>query len=123
MVLLTAQEQVRIIARFANFADTTMPYMFHCHLLTHEDEGMMGQFVVAPLTSAMEKIKAGEPAVFPNPFSERLYGLKKNQNIKVVNILGQPMPLIWLTPEILDTSSWPAGLYGISGGKGRWVRK
>jgi hypothetical protein len=23
-----------------------MPYMFHCHLLTHEDAGMMGQFVV-----------------------------------------------------------------------------
>jgi bilirubin oxidase len=123
MVLLTAQEQVRIIARFANFADTTMPYMFHCHLLTHEDEGMMGQFVVAPLTSAMEKIKAGEPAVFPNPFSERLYGLKKNKNIKVVNILGQPMRLIWLSPEELDTSSWPAGLYGISGVSGKRVRK
>lgn len=26
--------------------DPTMPYMFHCHLLRHEDEGMMGQFVV-----------------------------------------------------------------------------
>ncbi len=123
MVLVSAQEQVRIIARFANFADTTMPYMFHCHLLTHEDEGMMGQFVVAPLTTAKGNLKTGEAAAFPNPFSERLYGLKKVQNIQVVNTLGQSMPLIWLTPEILDTSSWPAGLYGISGGKGRWARK
>jgi FtsP/CotA-like multicopper oxidase with cupredoxin domain len=23
-----------------------MPYMFHCHILQHEDRGMMGQFVV-----------------------------------------------------------------------------
>jgi bilirubin oxidase len=23
-----------------------MPYMFHCHILEHEDMGMMGQFVV-----------------------------------------------------------------------------
>jgi hypothetical protein len=23
-----------------------VPYMFHCHMLLHEDEGMMGQFVV-----------------------------------------------------------------------------
>ncbi len=23
-----------------------MPYMYHCHILRHEDNGMMGQFVV-----------------------------------------------------------------------------
>ena len=22
------------------------PYMYHCHMLNHEDQGMMGQFVV-----------------------------------------------------------------------------
>jgi bilirubin oxidase len=123
MVLLTAQEQVRIIARFGNFPDTSMPYMFHCHLLTHEDEGMMGQFVVAPLTFATDKLKAGEPTAFPNPFSDRLYGLKKNRNIKVVNTLGQTMPLIWLSADVLDTSSWPPGLYGISGVSGMRIRK
>jgi FtsP/CotA-like multicopper oxidase with cupredoxin domain len=37
---------VRIIARFADYADPDSPYMFHCHLLQHEDQGMMGQFVV-----------------------------------------------------------------------------
>jgi FtsP/CotA-like multicopper oxidase with cupredoxin domain len=34
-----------IIARFSEYADPDMPYMFHCHLLYHEDRGMMGQFV------------------------------------------------------------------------------
>jgi FtsP/CotA-like multicopper oxidase with cupredoxin domain len=37
---------VRIVARFDDHADPTTPYMFHCHVLRHEDSGMMGQFVV-----------------------------------------------------------------------------
>ncbi|MEQ4301657.1 multicopper oxidase domain-containing protein [Plantactinospora sp. B6F1] len=45
-VLLAAGDSVRIIARFADHADPNMPYMYHCHLLAHEDQGMMGQFVV-----------------------------------------------------------------------------
>lgn len=32
--------------RFADYADPHVPYMYHCHMLLHEDEGMMGQFVV-----------------------------------------------------------------------------
>ena len=35
-----------LIARFADYSDPNTPYMFHCHVLLHEDEGMMGQFVV-----------------------------------------------------------------------------
>jgi FtsP/CotA-like multicopper oxidase with cupredoxin domain len=38
--------RVRIIAEFADFADPDHPYMYHCHILEHEDAGMMGQFVV-----------------------------------------------------------------------------
>ena len=37
---------VRVIARFEDYADPDVPYMFHCHVLQHEDDGMMGQFVV-----------------------------------------------------------------------------
>ncbi|WP_443678201.1 multicopper oxidase domain-containing protein [Nocardia pulmonis] len=32
--------------RFETHADPTYPYMYHCHLLPHEDRGMMGQFLV-----------------------------------------------------------------------------
>ncbi|HSM67216.1 MAG TPA: multicopper oxidase domain-containing protein [Ilumatobacteraceae bacterium] len=39
-------DRVRIAVRFTDYTDPTMPYMFHCHLLLHEDRGMMGQFVV-----------------------------------------------------------------------------
>jgi FtsP/CotA-like multicopper oxidase with cupredoxin domain len=39
-------ETVRIVMTFDHFADPELPYMFHCHILEHEDHGMMGQFVV-----------------------------------------------------------------------------
>jgi blue copper oxidase len=39
---------VRFITKFETFADTMHPFMYHCHMLTHEDEGMMGQFLVVP---------------------------------------------------------------------------
>lgn len=39
-------DTIRIGVRFTDYTDPTTPYMFHCHLLLHEDRGMMGQFVV-----------------------------------------------------------------------------
>ena len=42
-VLVWPNDVVRIIMRFENF---TGLYMYHCHLLIHEDQGMMGQFEV-----------------------------------------------------------------------------
>lgn len=36
----------RIAMRFTDYADPDSPYMYHCHLLAHEDAGMMGQFAV-----------------------------------------------------------------------------
>ena len=45
-VLINPGSTVRVIAEFADFADPQHPYMYHCHILEHEDAGMMGQFVV-----------------------------------------------------------------------------
>jgi FtsP/CotA-like multicopper oxidase with cupredoxin domain len=35
-----------VAMRFSHHADPINPYMYHCHLLHHEDQGMMGQFLV-----------------------------------------------------------------------------
>ncbi|MEU8898205.1 multicopper oxidase domain-containing protein [Nocardia sp. NPDC048505] len=35
-----------LVMRFSGHTDPTFPYMYHCHLLLHEDHGMMGQFLV-----------------------------------------------------------------------------
>lgn len=37
---------VRIAVEFGNYTDLNYPLMYHCHLLKHEDEGMMGQFLL-----------------------------------------------------------------------------
>lgn len=45
-VVVSPEETVRIILQFTQYSDTTLPYMYHCHILEHEDMGMMGQFMV-----------------------------------------------------------------------------
>jgi len=39
-------QTARFIMRFENFSDPDTAYMYHCHFLEHEDNGMMGQFTV-----------------------------------------------------------------------------
>lgn len=48
---------IRLIMRFADHTDPATAYMYHCHLLWHEDGGIMGQFVVV------------EPGQDPEPLS------------------------------------------------------
>jgi bilirubin oxidase len=70
VVLVRPGETVRIITRFTNFADSPVPYMYHCHLLTHEDDGMMGQFLVkSPATRHPYLQEEGGVRLFPNPSS------------------------------------------------------
>jgi bilirubin oxidase len=45
-VFVPANSKVRVAVQFGRYVDPKSPYMFHCHLLFHEDQGMMGQFVV-----------------------------------------------------------------------------
>jgi blue copper oxidase len=46
VVLVEPHDTVRFITQFSDFADKDIPYMYHCHLLHHEDDGMMGAFLV-----------------------------------------------------------------------------
>lgn len=45
-VYLAPQVTYRLVMQFRDYASPTHPYMYHCHLLLHEDDGMMGQFLV-----------------------------------------------------------------------------
>ena len=47
VVVVYSQETVRIIKSFEDYADPESPYMSHCHVLEHEDVGMMTHWVVA----------------------------------------------------------------------------
>jgi FtsP/CotA-like multicopper oxidase with cupredoxin domain len=46
VVRIEATSTVRIALDLKDYVDPTFPYMFHCHMLTHEDQGMMGHFTV-----------------------------------------------------------------------------
>lgn len=73
VILVEAMSTVRFITRFEDFASDTMPYMYHCHMLTHEDDGMMHQFlVVDTLTTGIQatEIAAIPVTIFPNPVRE-----------------------------------------------------
>lgn len=45
-VWVNGDREVVIAARFDSYTNPNIPYMFHCHILDHEDLGMMGQFQV-----------------------------------------------------------------------------
>ena len=90
--------QLKVVTKFTDFADDAIPYMYHCHMLTHEDGGMMGQFVVVDPNAGVNDstLKKGF-VLFPNP-SDNIYMTAKlnnpNEKIRgyaVINELGQIM--------------------------------
>jgi blue copper oxidase len=56
-VFLAPGSAVRLLVQVPGYSDPALPYMFHCHLLQHEDNGMMGQFVV---------VRPGQPPTGPS---------------------------------------------------------
>lgn len=83
VVLVMPQETVRFITKFETFTDTVVPYPFHCHILMHEDDGMMGQFLVVPsgFTGIDDNFVLTQSiTVFPNPTSSFLqFELPENE--------------------------------------------
>src|SRR5699024_11467591 len=45
-VYLEPGKPVELLMRFTDYTDAQIPYMYDSHLLRHEDEGLMAQFVV-----------------------------------------------------------------------------
>ncbi|WP_182360064.1 multicopper oxidase family protein [Tomitella gaofuii] len=45
-ILLAPGAVATLAVRFTDHTSARWPYMYHCHMLFHEDQGMMGQFVV-----------------------------------------------------------------------------
>ena len=100
VVLVAPNETVRFITKFEDFADTTMPYMFHCHMLMHEDDGMMGQFIVLPNASGIsENNSANNFSVYPNPADENfniLFNLKEQSDVlmDITDLAGRQVMLL-----------------------------
>ncbi len=92
VVLVKPQEVVRFIAKFETFSNPDVPYMYHCHMLTHEDGGMMGQFIVVnPLGLNENNIGDKEIQMYPNPSigSVTLKYQNTPSEIKVSDAIGR----------------------------------
>jgi bilirubin oxidase len=95
--LVQPKDTVRFITKFTTFTDANVPYMYHCHLLHHEDEGMMGSFLVLdPNAIGIKEIKEETNSVkaYPNPAKDFLTIdlseiIDKETSIKIYNSLGQ----------------------------------
>lgn len=93
VVLIQANETVRIIMQFNDFSNDTIPYVYHCHNLMHEDDGMMGQFIVKPANTGIAETykNNGYLSVFPNPSSGlfELNSLNELEQITIRSIEGK----------------------------------
>jgi blue copper oxidase len=117
VILIKPQETIRFIAKFADFADSTTPYMYHCHLLTHEDGGMMGQFIVKDTSSLsnISDVKIDDVILYPNPSNGHFtvnFGKQVDlKNVKVFDAIGQlvfyqeALGLVSVAPIAFEASS------------------
>ncbi len=113
VIYVLPMETVRFITQFTDFADPVIPYMYHCHMLFHEDRGMMGQFVVIDNTAGIDEANfTNGIAIYPNPTSGFIQIETKNAlftKVEVYNILGNK--IMTSTRNNLNLSLYGAGIY------------
>ena len=115
---------MRIITKFTDFANDSIPYMYHCHMLKHEDGGMMGAFVVVDKTSNTSDINDNDDIIlYPNPVKSMYVTVEtKNANdkIKAYSVIDESGRI--LTYHIIDDNEisnlfsiplfkYPKGMY------------
>ncbi|MBN8569861.1 MAG: multicopper oxidase domain-containing protein [Ignavibacteria bacterium] len=123
VVLVKSGETVRFIAKFEDYADSLHPFMYHCHIALHEDDGMMGQFVVKnPSVGIVEGTSSVQHRplfnVYPNPAFNKLFFNNNGSDqgvyyVRITNILGKTMYML-PKPEVqsgIDISNLPVGIY------------
>ncbi|MCB0535394.1 MAG: multicopper oxidase domain-containing protein, partial [Saprospiraceae bacterium] len=105
---------VRFITRFDDFANKDVPYMYHCHMLSHEDDGMMGQFIVLDNTTITAESANNIFAVFPNPTLDAIiFNSPEPVTCTIFSTSGQLLERLNLTEGMHDFSmaGYPAGVY------------
>jgi bilirubin oxidase len=125
VILVKPNDTLRFITKFITFSDPMVPYMFHCHLLHHEDEGMMGSFLVMdPNTIGINEVRLNNAlvSIYPNPSNNiiniEFSGIENEEiiDISVFNMLGQTVhsESISNTNKLqISSYNWVKGLYNI----------
>jgi len=122
VILVQPKDTVRFITKFTNFTNSVLPYMYHCHLLHHEDEGMMGSFLVLDPSATLILENKNENDYFnlyPNPSTTFVtidLDDVEMHTLLIFNSIGQ---LIYennksnLNRLNINTSEWSSGIYSL----------
>ncbi|MFM2214433.1 MAG: hypothetical protein RL427_1696 [Bacteroidota bacterium] len=112
-------ESVSFVCRFKDYADATHPFMYHCHFSQHEDDGMMGQFVVTgtPLSN-LTNAPSTKFKLYPNPVDSKLYInlVDPLAEIYYITITTAEGRVVMMMPQPqwqngIDVSNLAAGVY------------
>ena len=123
VILIKPQENVRFITIFEDFANDPVPYMLHCHMLVHEDGGMMLQFEVVDETIGIEDVNLNtdDIIVYPNPVTQGKVTLvfdetfDEENSFEIFDLTGRKLLEKQLTinhnKAIVDLSHLDKGVY------------
>jgi FtsP/CotA-like multicopper oxidase with cupredoxin domain len=120
VMFVPSHQNAQFITKFTDYSDSLHPYMFHCHIALHEDEGMMGQFVVDNGSSGISKINNQKISyqLFPNPAQNRLFVSLADPSVEVyyitiISVTGRTVMML-PKPELtngIDMSGLAKGTY------------
>ncbi len=123
VIMVNYPHRVKFITSFEDYADPIWPFMYHCHMLAHEDNAMMAQFLVVDSFGITHVNTTGALAetaisIYPNPATNRLHiDLEDNTAgiyyITIYDIVGRkklmlPKPMV---SDGLDVSALNPGEY------------
>jgi blue copper oxidase len=124
VVLLQPNDTIRFVTQFTTFADQHTPYMYHCHNLFHEDDGMMAQFIVLDTAVSGHEDATGYGGrfkLYPNPTRDIVYLQDENvdeeriSEISLCDLQGRVLisatTIVGAGPHQINLSEYPAGMY------------
>lgn len=110
---------VRFIAQFNDHADNTIPYMYHCHMLPHEDMGMMGQFLVVSPNAGLDEEAVQTWQLYPNPSNgEITIQSESDCDLVVYDEAGRLVDEVTITTGSSFTLTLDPGVYIVSDNQG-----
>lgn len=122
VVLVPAMQTVKFITKFETFCDSMATYMYHCHMLPHEDDGMMGQFMVScPTGVGVNDLlsESDQLLIYPNPSSNKITISNSKNQISEILLFDYSGKLVLEKYTIhsneieLNLESQPSGIYYI----------
>lgn len=114
VVFIRPMETIRFITKFEDFSNDLVPYMYHCHMLTHEDGGMMGQFIVEDKNVGLIDPQKPDFMVFPNPSDGYLTIKGIGEGVlEILSVNGQVLMSINVqhAQEIINLNKLGVGTY------------